>query len=144
MALLRQSNWPASRGSLLSDFLDDEKFFNFPTVATRTIPAVNVKESHKAYDVEVLAPGFNKDDFNISLENNMLTIAAENKKEEAKTDINYTRREFEYRSFSRSFSLPNNINEDGIDAKYENGILRLTLQKKNLKTDTSKKPIDIK
>jgi len=107
------------------------------------MPAVNVKETDKAYEVELSAPGYNKSDFNISVENNMLTVSAETKQEKEQKEDNYTRREFGYTSFSRSFNLPTNTNEEDIHAKYQDGILRLTIAKKSL-TTTPKKPIEIK
>lgn len=143
MALLRQSNWPTLRGSLLSDFFDDDAFTNFPSTRRQNMPAVNVKETDKAYEVELSAPGYNKSDFNISVENNMLTVSAETKQEKEQKEDNYTRREFGYTSFSRSFNLPTNTNEEDIHAKYQDGILRLTIAKKSL-TTTPKKPIEIK
>lgn len=143
MALVRQSHWPALTGSMLSDFFDDDRFFNLPSFR-QSIPAVNVKETDKAFEVELSAPGFNKKDFNISVDNRLLTVSAESKQEKERKEDNYTRREFGYTSFSRSFSLPANVNEEDIQAKYEDGILRLNISKKNIQDPTAKKPIEIK
>jgi HSP20 family protein len=144
MALVRQSNWPTLTGSLLSDFFDDDRFFNYPSFRGQAMPAVNVKETDKAFEVELSAPGYNKKDFNISVENKLLIVSAESKQEKEKTEENYTRREFGYSSFSRSFSLPANTNEDDIRAKYEDGILKLTIAKKDMQPSSPKKPIEIK
>lgn len=91
---------------------------------------VNVHETKDAYHLEVSAPGLNKDDFKVNLDNGLLTISYE-KKEEEKTSDDYKtlRREFNYRSFKRSFSLNDDVNAENIQAKYENGILKVYLAK---------------
>lgn len=142
MALIRSSNWPTFRGSLLSDFFDDDRFSS--PWSQGHLPAVNVKETDKAFEVEVAAPGFNKKDFNISVDNGLLTVSAERREETEKRDENYTRREFGYESFSRAFNLPANTNEEDISAKYEEGILRLSIAKKNQAESKIKKAIEIK
>jgi HSP20 family protein len=104
---------------------------NFSSTDT-TLPAVNVKENEEAFEIEVAAPGMTKNDFRISMENNLLTISSEKrdeKKEEQKGS--YTRREFSYQSFQRSFAVPENlVDGDKIAAKYADGILCITLPKK--------------
>jgi len=98
--------------------------------AENDIPSVNIIENDKDFVLEVAAPGVKKEDFNINLENQVLTISREIEKEnEEKTD-NYTRREFIYSNFSRSFTLPKTIKFDDIAADYSDGILRITLPKK--------------
>jgi HSP20 family protein len=143
MALIRSSNWPTFRGSLLSDFFDDDRFSS-PWSKSSNLPAVNVRETDKAFEVEVAAPGFNKKDFNISVDNGLLTVSAERREETEKKDDNYTRREFGYESFSRAFNLPANTNEEDISAKYEEGILKLSIAKKNQTESKFKKAIEIK
>lgn len=143
MALIRNSNWPTFRGSLLSDFFDDDRFSS-PWLKSSSVPAVNVKENDKAFEVEVAAPGFDKKDFNISVDNGLLTVSAERSEEKEKKDDNYTRREFGYESFSRAFNLPANTNEEDISAKYEEGILRLSIAKKNQPESKLRKAIEIK
>lgn len=107
------------------------------------MPAVNIAEDEKSWNIEVSAAGFKKEDFKIRLENDMLTISAEHKEEKtgdeksgsekAAKEKNYSRREFRYGSFSRSFRLPKEkVNEEGINATYENGILNLTIPKKEV------------
>jgi HSP20 family protein len=144
MALLRRSDWPTLGGSLLSDFFDDDRFFNSPWLKGQSLPAVNIRETEKNYEVELAAPGFNKKDFNISIENALLTISAEKKEEEEQKENNYTRKEFSFSSFSRTFNLPENISEDDIQAKYEDGVLKLVLAKKEVSQSKPKKAISIK
>ena len=142
MALTKRTDWPTLRGSMLSDFFDDDVFFNSP-VGRRSMPSVNIRETEKAYELEMAAPGYNKKDFNISIENNLLTVSAEKKEEQQKTEEHYTRREFGYESFSRSFSLPANTNEDDVRARYEDGILKLSINKKSPDGGKARKPIAI-
>jgi HSP20 family protein len=143
MALIKHSDWPAIGGSMLSDFFDDDVLFNRPS-GRRSRPSVNIKETDKAFELEMAAPGYNKKDFNISIENNMLTVSAERNEEHEKMEDNYTRREFGYESFARSFKLPANTNEEDIHARYEDGILRLSINKKAAGEGTMKKPITVK
>ena len=98
-----------------------------------TTPAVNIKETEKSFDIELAAPGMEKKDFKIDLKNGVLTVSAkhETKTEENDEKNNYTRREFSYQSFSRSFTLPEDkVNTEEINAKYENGILQVYIPKK--------------
>ena len=92
-------------------------------------PAVNILEDEKNFTLEMAAPGLKKDDFKINLENNTLTISKEVKEENEKVNENYTRKEFVYNSFSRSFRLPKFILVDKINADYVDGILKVTLPK---------------
>jgi len=111
---------------------------------TRAVPPVNIKETDHAYEVELSAPGKKKDDFNIDVENELLTISAEFKSENS-TEENgkYTRKEFSYSSFRRSFTLPETIKEDDIKASYEDGILKITLPKKEEALPKPKRYIEI-
>jgi len=96
-----------------------------------TLPSVNVKENIDEYIVEVAAPGFDKADFNIEVDNDVLTISSEKKVEnEEKEGERVTKREFSYQSFTRSFTLPVLVERDNINAKYENGILNIVIPKK--------------
>lgn len=94
-----------------------------------TVPAVNVSENTKDYKVSVAVPGMKKDDFKIDVDGNMLTISAETKQEKEEKDEKYTRKEYNYSSFSRSFTLPDAVNKEKIEAAYENGVLQLVLPK---------------
>ncbi|MBD0333073.1 MAG: Hsp20/alpha crystallin family protein [Chitinophagaceae bacterium] len=97
-----------------------------------TIPAVNIKETGENFVVELAAPGMHKNDFKIELDNNVLTIRSEKQNNyEEKEDERYTRREFSYQSFQRTFQLPKEVVDvDHIEAKYENGMLHLVIPKK--------------
>ena len=120
---------------LFDDFLNADLFnwnnSNYSNTNT-TIPAVNIKETAENYEVEVAAPGMTKNDFKVELDGNMLTISSEriNQKEESDNE-RYTRKEFSYQSFQRNFTLQKNVvDTDKIQAKYENGLLRLLISKK--------------
>jgi HSP20 family protein len=104
---------------------------NFSATGT-TIPAVNIRETKDAFEVEMAAPGMTKKDFTVELEDNQLTITAEKKMQtEGKEEDRYTRREFSYHSFERSFTLPKEVVDgDKIKAKYEDGMLHLAIPKK--------------
>lgn len=125
--LLKTSSYPSLR-SMMEDFWNSEKLFDKAFV-NQALPAVNIQENKKHYKIEVAAPGFKKSDFNVKIENGVLAISAETDKEESKTQDNYTRKEFFKTSFIRSFSLPENVAQDNITAKYEDGVLKLTLGK---------------
>ena len=94
------------------------------------VPAVNVKETDKAYEINLAAPGLEKSDFKIDLNGNMITISAEKEKTEEEKEDGFTRKEYNFNSFSRSFTLPEDTMADKIDANYVNGELRLMLPKK--------------
>ena len=110
-----------------------------------SIPAVNIMESEDSFNVEVAAPGMAKDDFNIELDNDVLTISSEEKKEEESSDKNgrFTRKEFSYRSFKRAFSLPDSVDSSKISASYNNGVLEIALPKKEEAKVQAKRLIDI-
>ena len=97
-----------------------------------TIPLVNIKENSENFEVEMAAPGMNKEDFKVELDGNVLTITSEKKeRNEVKEGERYSRREFSYQSFQRSFQLPKEVvDADKIIAKYENGVLKLMIPKK--------------
>lgn len=122
---------PATYNSLF-----DELFNNFPANWGRefnqgwNVPPVNIHETAEGYHLEMNAPGRNKEDFKLSLDNGMLTISYEKKEEVENKDYKTIRREFSFKSFKRSFSLDEKINADSIQAKYENGVLKIFLPKK--------------
>lgn len=93
-------------------------------------PPVNITEVADAYQIEVIAPGMEKADFSLKLDGNLLTISAEKKKETKDEHSKAIRREFNYRAFKRSFTLDEMINSGNIAAKYENGVLKVELPKK--------------
>lgn len=129
MSLIKHNGNAAVR-SLFSDFFDTDRFFSDRFLNDNWIPAVNVLENEKGFSIELAAPGKKKEDFKIQVDNGILNISSESKDEKEEKDKNYTRREFSYNSFSRSFSLPPNTNEEDIVAKYENGVLKLDIAKK--------------
>lgn len=145
MSLVKRSEWPLlGNGSWLSDFFDNEKFFDSDWLKRQSLPAVNVKETDKNYQIDVAAPGRSKKDFNISAENGVLTISSEQKEEKEQKEKDFTRKEFSYSAFSRSFSLPENANEEDIKANYADGILKLEVAKKVISQPKTKKAIEVK
>lgn len=127
-------NWMLPRiPSLLDDFFTRD-LFSWPSdsgIAQRTMPPVNVRETENSFELELAAPGMDRKDFKIELQDNHLVISAqlENQQEEKKE--NYSRREFSYHSFTRSFQLPTEIVETkDINARYSNGMLYITIPKK--------------
>lgn len=114
----------------MENFFND--FFNTGLLSREFagyVPSVNITENEKSYNIEVSAPGFEKKDFNVQVEDGVLTISGEHKVEKNEEDKTFIRKEFNYGSFSRSFNLVDSIEEEMIDAKYENGILKLELPK---------------
>lgn len=108
------------------DLLSD--FFDVPT--NINTPAVNIMEGKEDFRIEVAAPGLSKDDFRINLHNNMLVISSEKQENREEKDGKYVRREFGYSSFKRSFTLPNTVNGDKINASYIDGVLQIIIPKK--------------
>lgn len=100
------------------------------------VPAVNITADEKEYQVALAAPGLKKDDFNVDMTGNMVTISSEKEESKEDTDKRYTRKEYSYSSFSRSFTLPEDVNRDKIEARYEDGVLTLVLPRK----EEAKKP----
>ena len=131
MSLIRFSNrMPRLFDHFFDNDLIDWSNRNFSETNT-TLPAVNVKEKEDGFEIEMSAPGLKKEDFNVELTNSVLTISCANKEEDETKDEDgrYTRREFSYQSFSRSFNLPDTVDYEKIDAKYEDGILTLSIPK---------------
>ena len=126
--LIKTSVMPTFR-SLTEDFWNSENLFDYSFLRKETIPAVNIKENDDHFEIEVAAPGFQKKDFKIDVQNGVLNISAETSEKEEKEEENYTRKEFSYASFNRAFSLPENVSEENVNAKYENGMLFLKLKK---------------
>ncbi len=121
--------------NLFDDFFSRDLWswgLNNNSSTNTTIPLVNIRETNENFEVEMAAPGMSKNDFKVELDGNLLTITSEKKNEkEEKESERYTRREFSYQSFQRSFQLPKDVvDADKIEAKYENGVLRLAIPKK--------------
>ena len=94
---------------------------------THKVPAVNITEQEGEYIVSLAAPGLKKDDFKIDVDGNMLTISSEKEDNKEEKDERFTRKEYNYSSFSRSFNLPEQVDQEKIDAKYADGVLTITL-----------------
>ena len=119
-----------------SSWIDDIFNRELPSVFTSnyntgmTLPKVNIRETSDAYFVDMAVPGMKKSDFEIHLEDQLLSISSEVKDEKEYQEDNFTRREFGYSAFKRSFTLPETVNEEKIKAKYSEGILSVHLPKK--------------
>ena len=117
---------PTSFSSMIDRFFNDSLTRSGGSVF---VPKVDIIENEKAYELHVAAPGLSKEDFNIELNKNLLTISGERKFSNEKKDTNYHSIETQYGSFSRSFALPENVDAEKINAKYNNGILELIVPK---------------
>lgn len=111
---------------------------------TMNVPAVNITEKKDEYLVSLAVPGMKKDDFNIDIDGNMLTISSEKEDSKEEKDKKFTRKEYNYSSFSRSFTLPEEINKEKIEAKYEDGVLKISLPRKEEAKKLSAKHIAVK
>ncbi|QNJ99080.1 Hsp20/alpha crystallin family protein [Constantimarinum furrinae] len=109
------------------------------------LPAMNVKENPKNFEVELAVPGFDKTDIEVSLENDILHVCAKKKQDAVEENENgYTRREFSYNSFDRKLQMPKSVNQKkDVKATYKNGILKLQLAKSDAAVQSSKKLIEI-
>ena len=127
----------AKKTERMPSFFED--FFNNPLLELfdggtsgrmMNVPAVNITDRKEDYLVSMAAPGLKKEDFKIDVEGNMLTISSEKEEKNEEKDEKYTRQEYSYSSFERSFTLPDEVNKDKIDAHYQDGVLKLILPKK--------------
>lgn len=148
MSIVKRNNFFPS--SLFDDFFTKDLMnwgWNHNSNTNTTLPAVNIKETDDTYEVEMAAPGMNKNDFRIELNGNQLTISSEKKAEDQSEDEDrdYTRKEFSYQSFQRVFQLPKEVvDADKIGARYENGLLHLTIPKKEEVKKRPPRMIEIK
>lgn len=135
MTLVRyRNNHPKAFNNFMDDF-----FATMPSLLSngfqqgtfKQFPAVNVKETEAGYELDVVAPGFEKEQFSVDVNDKMLTIAAEVKTEKSEQTEKSVRKEYELKSFKRSFSLDENIDTENICAKYVNGVLTVNLPKRN-------------
>lgn len=149
MSLIKFNNrnrlFPSWNNDSLKSFLSSDDFFNDDFFEEDSLmPAMNVKEHEDDFEIEFAAPGFSKKDFEVTIEDNMLKVCGEKQKESEEKKEDYTRREFSYNSFKRSLKLPKTVNTDqDVIASYENGILKLNLQKKEEAKETIKKVIEV-
>ena len=123
-----------------NEWFDNGEFLS----RTLSIPAVNIIEHKDEYLVSLAVPGLKKDDFKINVEGNMLTISSEKEENKEEKDKKFTRKEYNYSSFSRSFTLPEEINKEKIDAKYEDGVLKISLPRKEETKKNNPKHISVK
>lgn len=151
MTLIKRnySNLPTTFNNLFDDFFTRDLFDwgtrNFSGTNT-TLPAVNILENNDAFLVEMAAPGMNKKDFHIELDNEVLKISSQKEvSNEAKDGERFTRREFSYQSFERTFHLPKSV-VDGtkIEARYEDGVLRIAIPKKEAAKALPTRQIEVK
>ena len=122
----------------------DELFNEFPVFGAKewssnwSFPPVNIHETANAFHIELSVPGRSREDFKINVENGLLTISFEKKEEAKQEDYKTIRREFSYRSFKRSFNLDDNVDSNNIQGKYENGLLKLLIPKKEQQKASSR------
>ena len=126
------------RQRLFNAFFDDafarDLFINDQmSGAINTTPSANIKESEQSFEIELAAPGFDKKDFALELNDRVLTLSAARKLDNEEETERYTIREFSYKHFRRNFQLPENINVEGINARYEQGLLHVSIPKKEAK-----------
>ena len=148
MSLIKFNNrnrlFPWNNDNLKSFLSSDDFFENDFFEADALMPAMNVLEHDKDFEIEFAAPGFDKKDFEVTIDGDMLNVRGEKKTKAEEKEDNYTRKEFSYNSFKRSLKLPTNINTDNkVKATYNDGILKLNLLKKDETKIASKKKIDI-
>ena len=125
--------------SLVSDLLGSSSLFGkdffdmdsdlFPSRLGINVPTANITENSTEFKVDLAVPGLERKDFNVAVDNHTLTISAEKEEEKKEGDGEYSKREYSFNSFSRSFTLPENVKEGKIDASYENGVLRISIPK---------------
>lgn len=149
-----------SRRPLLSRFFDDDGFgfpegfldddrilpsrlFDRSFLKEMQVPAVNIKDNDDHFQIELAAPGHRKEDLKVSVKDGLLTISSERRKETEADRKGYTRREFSYSAFSRSFMLPDNTDGDSLKAKFADGVLRLTINKTKTLPENKGKEIKI-
>ena len=128
--------------SLMNEIFKPDWFGGTENFGTN-VPAVNIKENEKDFELELAVPGMKKDDFKVEVDDYIMTISAEANSEDRLSDENYSRREFSFTSFKRSFTLPETINEDKIKASYIDGVLKFILPKKEEALPKPKRTISI-
>jgi len=147
MALIKRDEMVPAWSNFFNDFFNHDLFdwsLRHITSPNSTLPSMNVKETPEAFEIEMAAPGMEKDDFKIELDNGCLTISSEKKQENTTEEKGkYTRREFSYQSFSRTLELPTSADNEKISAKYDKGILKVTISKKEEEKPKPVKTIEI-
>ncbi len=140
MSIVRKNNlvFPA----LMSDIFKPDWFGGLENNES-FIPAVNILENETSFELELFAPGRKKEDFNVEVDEQVLTISSEIKEEEEIKEKSYSRKEYTYSSFKRAFTLPDTVNEDAIEASYKDGVLKFVLPKKEEALPKPKRLIEI-
>ena len=134
------------RTSIFNDLFKpwDEWFDNGIWLKTIQTPSINIAENKDHFTVSVAAPGLKKEDFKISVDSNILTVSSEKEHKTEEKNENYTRKEYNYASFCRSISLPEDIDKEKINANYQDGILNIRIPRMQEKMNHSKKYIEVK
>ena len=148
MSLVKKDRNGNSLRSMFNDLIDSNSFFgsdlsHFRNLFSANLPAANVKETETQFEIELAVPGFSKADLKIDIEDEVLRISAEKKEERNEEKENFTRREFNYNSFERSFSLPQSVDQNGIRAEYKEGLLLLIVPKREVSQKKTKKEITV-
>ncbi|MEP3211401.1 MAG: Hsp20/alpha crystallin family protein [Maribacter sp.] len=140
MSIVKRNNlvFPA----LINEIFKPDWFGGLETVG-HNLPPVNIKENEGDWQLQLLVPGRVKEDFHIEIDKDVLTVSTEVKTEEVKKEGRYSRREFSFQSFKRSFTLPNTIDAENIKGDYENGILSFVLPKKEEAMPKPKRQIEL-
>ena len=146
---MNNGNLPTKRVENFPTLFDDffkpwREWFDMGWDKVSTVPSVNVTEADKEYKISVAAPGLQKDDFKVNVDGNMITISAERSTRSEEKEEKFTRKEYNYTSFSRTFTLPDNVMADKIEARYENGELMLMLPKMVDEKVSTHKKIEIR
>jgi HSP20 family protein len=147
MTLVKFNSDKRNNGSLMPGFNDvfdsifNDTFFN-DRMVTR-VPAANISESADHFHVELAAPGLKKEDFKINLDQNVLSVSVEQQREESNVQKSYSKREYSYSSFVRSFTLPDSANAESIEAVYTDGVLKIDIAKRE-EAKSIRRQIEIK
>ena len=128
--------------SLIDDFINQD--WNLKTPSSTTLPAVNIKDLEAQFEIELAVPGMKKSDFEIEVEDGLLSISSSLEEEQVTEKGKFTRREFSYNSFKRTFTIPDSVDPSDIEAQYSDGVLQLRLPKRKEALPQPKKLIKIR
>ena len=129
---------------ITSDFLNNDDLLDTLFLNKKMNgPALNIKETDDAFEVELAAPGFKKTDFEVTIDDGCLNVSAESSNSKEEKDENFTRKEFSYNSFVKKLQLPDSVKEEDVKAKYKDGVLRFNLVKKEEAKNHKPKKIEI-
>lgn len=128
--------------SLVEDYLHQD--WNFKTPSSASMPAVNIKELDNQFEIDLAVPGKKKSDFEIEVEDALLSISSTTKEEQHTEKAKFTRREFSYNSFKRTFTIPDSVDPSNIEAQYSEGVLKLRLPKRKEALPQPKKFVKIR